>query len=68
MFLAVRTRLRALRTARLAFLILLAEPCLRARLRARLALRSRRLALEIRAEHNRPALFRSFDDLIDALV
>jgi hypothetical protein len=28
----------------LAFLMLLAEPCLRARLRARLALRSRRLA------------------------
>lgn len=33
-----------------------------------LLVRSRRLALEIRAEHNRPALFRSFDDLIDALV
>lgn len=32
-----------------------------------LLVRSRRLALEIRAEHNRPALFRSFDDLIDAL-
>jgi phenylacetic acid degradation operon negative regulatory protein len=33
-----------------------------------LLVRSRRLALEIRAEHNRPALFRSFDDLIDALA
>jgi phenylacetic acid degradation operon negative regulatory protein len=33
-----------------------------------LLVRSRRLALEIRAEHNRPALFRSFDDLIDALT
>jgi phenylacetic acid degradation operon negative regulatory protein len=32
-----------------------------------LLVRSRRLALEIRAAHNRPALFRSFDDLIDAL-
>jgi phenylacetic acid degradation operon negative regulatory protein len=28
---------------------------------------SRRRALQIRAQHNRPALFRSFDDLIDAL-
>ena len=44
MSLAVRTRLQALRTARLASLMLLAEPCLRARLRARLALRRRRLA------------------------
>jgi phenylacetic acid degradation operon negative regulatory protein len=33
-----------------------------------LLVRSRRLALEIRAEHNRPALFRSFDNLIDALA
>ncbi len=33
-----------------------------------LLVRSRRLALEIRTEHNRPALFRSFDDLIDALA
>ncbi len=33
-----------------------------------LLVRSRRLALLIRAEHNRPALFRSFDDLIDALA
>jgi phenylacetic acid degradation operon negative regulatory protein len=33
-----------------------------------LLVRSRRLALEIRAAHNRPALFRSFDDLIDALA
>jgi phenylacetic acid degradation operon negative regulatory protein len=33
-----------------------------------LLVRSRRLALEIRAEHNRPALFRSFDDLIDAVA
>jgi phenylacetic acid degradation operon negative regulatory protein len=33
-----------------------------------LLVRSRRLALAIRAEHNRPALFRSFDDLIDALA
>src|SRR5262245_764035 len=33
-----------------------------------LLVRSRRMALEIRAEHNRPALFRSFDDLIDALA
>jgi phenylacetic acid degradation operon negative regulatory protein len=33
-----------------------------------LLVRSRRLALEIRAEHNRPALFRSFDDLIDTLA
>ena len=33
-----------------------------------LLVRSRRLALEIHAEHNRPALFRSFDDLIGALA
>ena len=32
-----------------------------------LLVRSRRLALEIRAEEGRPALFRSFDDLIAAL-
>ncbi len=32
-----------------------------------LVLRSRRVALEIRAEHERPALFRGFDDLIEAL-
>jgi phenylacetic acid degradation operon negative regulatory protein len=32
-----------------------------------LVLRSRRLALQIRAEHERPALFRGFDDLIEAL-
>jgi phenylacetic acid degradation operon negative regulatory protein len=32
-----------------------------------LVLRSRRLALQIRAEHDRPALFRAFDDLIEAL-
>jgi phenylacetic acid degradation operon negative regulatory protein len=32
-----------------------------------LMVRSRRLALEIRAEHDRPALFRAFDDVIAAL-
>jgi phenylacetic acid degradation operon negative regulatory protein len=32
-----------------------------------LVLRSRRLALQIRSEHNRPALFRGFDELIEAL-
>jgi phenylacetic acid degradation operon negative regulatory protein len=32
-----------------------------------LLVRSRRLALEIRAEQHRPALFRAFDDLIGAL-
>jgi phenylacetic acid degradation operon negative regulatory protein len=32
-----------------------------------LMVRSRRLALEIRAEHDRPALFRAFDDVIATL-
>lgn len=32
-----------------------------------LVVRSRRLALQIRAEHDRPALFRAFDDLVEAL-
>jgi phenylacetic acid degradation operon negative regulatory protein len=32
-----------------------------------LLVRSRRLALRIRADHGRPALFRTFDDLIDTL-
>jgi hypothetical protein len=29
--------------------------------------RSRRLALLLREQHNRPALFRSFDDLIESI-
>jgi phenylacetic acid degradation operon negative regulatory protein len=32
-----------------------------------LLMRSRRLALRLRAEHNRPALFRSFDDVIESI-
>lgn len=32
-----------------------------------LLMRSRRLALRLRAEHNRPALFRAFDDLIESI-
>lgn len=32
-----------------------------------LVLKSRRLALQIRAEHDRPALFRAFDELMEAL-
>jgi phenylacetic acid degradation operon negative regulatory protein len=32
-----------------------------------LLVRSRRLALLLREQHNRPALFRSFDDLIESV-
>jgi phenylacetic acid degradation operon negative regulatory protein len=32
-----------------------------------LLVRSRRLALLLREQHNRPALFRSFDDLIESI-
>jgi phenylacetic acid degradation operon negative regulatory protein len=32
-----------------------------------LLMRSRRLALRLREQHNRPALFRSFDDLIESI-
>ena len=32
-----------------------------------LLMRSRRLALRLRQEHNRPALFRSFDDVIESI-
>jgi phenylacetic acid degradation operon negative regulatory protein len=32
-----------------------------------LLVRSRRLALRLRELHNRPALFRSFDDLIESV-
>jgi phenylacetic acid degradation operon negative regulatory protein len=32
-----------------------------------LVVRSRRLALQIREAHDRPALFRSFDDLLESI-